>query len=166
MIVNLFLQPIMLLSRTTLFLLTLMPVFGYGQNVLEFVHENQRLKVEHESDRLDSLLSKRTRIDLANPTMKGFRVQIFSGSGNEARQRANQLRSEFLQVYPDISTHLVFQQPNFKVRIGDLRTELEAIRLKKEVGYDFPNGFVVRDMINLPTLPEEDAEEDEGLAPE
>jgi hypothetical protein len=98
---------------------------------------------------------------MANPTMKGYRVQVFSGSGNEARQKANQLRSEFLQLYPDMATHLVFQQPNFKVRIGDLRTELEAIRLKKEIGYDYPNGFVVRDMIDLPALPILDENEDE-----
>lgn len=143
-----------------------MPTFGFSQDVLEFVRDNPRLTIEHESDRVDSLLAKRARIDIANPTMKGYRVQIFSGSGNEARQKANQLRSEFLQLYPDIATHLVFQQPNFKVRIGDLRTQLEAIRLKKEIGFDYPNGFVVRDMINLPTIPEQEEEYDEGIEPE
>ncbi|MFT4526365.1 MAG: hypothetical protein ACI85F_002538 [Bacteroidia bacterium] len=153
-------------TRVTLLFLTLMPFFGLGQDVLEFVRDNPRLTVEHESDRLDSLLAKRARVDLANPTMKGYRVQVFSGSGNEARQKANQLRSEFLQLYPNIATHLVFQQPNFKVRIGDLRTELEAIRLKKEIGYDYPNGFVVRDMIDLPPLPEQDEEREEELEPE
>lgn len=86
--------------------------------------------------------------------MKGYRVQLFSGSGNEARQQANILRSEFLQLYPDLPAHLVFQQPNFKVRIGDLRTEIEAVRLKKEIEFDFPSGFVVRDMIELPKIPE------------
>lgn len=132
-----------------------------AQDVLEFVRNNPRLTIEHEDSRLDSLLAKRTRIDRANPTMKGYRIQLFSGSGNEARQKANQLRSEFLQLYPDIAAHLVFQQPNFKVRIGDLRTELEAIRLKKEIEFDFPNGFVVRDMIALPKLPIEEEEEEE-----
>jgi hypothetical protein len=148
-------------SQTACLLLMLIPFFGFGQDVLEFVRENPRLTIEHESDRLDSLLAKRARLDMANPTMKGYRVQVFSGSGNEARQKANQLRSEFLQLYPDMATHLVFQQPNFKVRIGDLRTELEAIRLKKEIGYDYPNGFVVRDMIDLPALPILDENEDE-----
>lgn len=139
---------------------------GVAQDVLEFVRNNPRLTVEHEDDRLDSLLAKRSRIDVANPTMKGYRVQLYSGSGNEARQKANQLRSEFLQLYPELSAHLVFQQPNFKVRIGDLRTELEAIRLKKEIEFDFPNGFVVRDMIDLPALPIKDEEEEKDFQEE
>lgn len=110
---------------------------------------------------MDSLISKQVRINKAKPEMKGYRLQLFSGSGNEARQQANALRAEFLQLYPDISAHLVFQQPNFKVRIGDLRTEMEAIRLKKEIEYDFPNGFVVRDMIELPAIPEKEEELEE-----
>lgn len=154
----------MLRPALSIIILTLLGTqSGVAQDVLDFVRNNPRLTVEHEDDRLDSLLAKRSRIDVANPTMKGYRVQLFSGSGNEARQKANQLRSEFLQLYPELSAHLVFQQPNFKVRIGDLRTELEAIRLKKEIEFDFPNGFVVRDMIDLPALPVKDEEEDEGF---
>jgi hypothetical protein len=133
-----------------------------AQDVLQEFRWNPALTIQHEDSRIDSLISKQVRINKARPEMKGFRVQLFSGSGNEARQSANSLRSEFLQLYPDIAAHLVFQQPNFKVRIGDLRTEMEAIRLKKDIEYDFPNGFVVRDIIGLPAIPEKEHTETEG----
>ena len=145
------LRPILFLS-----ILLLSIVSVSAQDVLQEFRWNPALTIQHEDSRIDSLLAKQVRINNARPEMKGYRVQLFSGSGNEARQQANILRSEFLQLYPDISAHLVFQQPNFKVRIGDLRTEIEALRLKKEIEYDFPNGFVVRDMIELPKIPERD----------
>ena len=42
--------------------------------------------------------------------------------------------------------------PNFKVRVGDFRTELEAIRLQRDLEYQYPGGFIVRDDIKFPKL--------------
>jgi hypothetical protein len=102
--------------------------------------------------RLDSLVMRHTRVNKLKDGFDGFRVQLFSGSGTEARLQANNLRAEFMTIYPDVPAYLVYQAPNFKVRVGDFRTELEAIRLQRELAYQYPGGFVSRDLVKFPKL--------------
>ncbi|MGB1316718.1 MAG: SPOR domain-containing protein, partial [Flavobacteriales bacterium] len=116
--------------------------------------------------RLDSLLMKHTRINKVKDGLDGYRVQLFSGSGTDARMRANNLRAEFLINHPKTPAYLIYQAPNFKVRLGDFRTELEAVRLQRELEYQYPGGFVVRDKIKLPKLAIEMESDEEVEIPE
>ncbi len=102
--------------------------------------------------RIDLLLQAHITQNKNRVGIEGYRVQVYSGSGNEARKGANDVRKQIITSNPDLAAHLVYQPPNFKVRVGDCRTEVEAIRLKRELAYDFPQGFVVRDIIKLPHL--------------
>jgi len=102
--------------------------------------------------RLDSLVMRHTRVNKLKDGFDGYRVQLFSGSGTEARLQANNLRVEFMTIYPDVPAYLVYQAPNFKVRVGDFRTELEAIHLQREIAYQYPGGFVSRDLVKFPKL--------------
>lgn len=101
---------------------------------------------------IDRLVQAHVRQNLRDNGVDGYRVQVYSGSGNEARQQANDIRRQLIASNPDLPTHLVYQPPNFKVRVGDCRTEFEAIRLKRELAFHYPQGFVVRDVIQLPRL--------------
>lgn len=113
--------------------------------------------------RLDSLIMRHRRINKLKDGFDGYRVQLFSGSGTEARLQANDLRAEFLALNPDIPAYLIYQAPNFKVRVGDFRTELEAIRMQRELSYQFPGGFVARDLVKFPKLSIEKEHEEEEL---
>jgi len=109
---------------------------------------------------IDLLVRAHVRQNRSTAGVQGYRVQVFSGSGNDARQQANDIRRELLLAYPDLPIHLVYQPPNFKVRVGDCRTEIEATRLKRILAFHYPQGFVVRDMIQLPKLSIEEERED------
>lgn len=111
-----------------------------------------RLSVERDV-KLDSLVMRHIRANKQKDGFDGYRVQLFSGSGTEARQQANDLRIEFLSNNPDIPAYLIYQAPNFKVRVGDCRTEMEATRLQRQLAYSYPGGFVSRDLIKFPRLP-------------
>jgi len=102
--------------------------------------------------RIDKLVQAHIKQNQKNPGIEGYRVQVYSGSGNEARQQANEIRRQLIASNPEMPTHLVYQPPNFKVRIGDCRSEFEAIRLKRELAFYYPQGFVVRDVIEPPRL--------------
>ncbi|MFC2175645.1 SPOR domain-containing protein [Bacteroidota bacterium] len=105
--------------------------------------------------RLDSLVIRHIKANKAKDGLDGFRVQLFSGSGNNARQSANELRAEFLAQYPYKQAYVIYQTPNFKVRVGDYRTELEAIGAQRDLSYSYPHGFVVRDLIKFPVVEKE-----------
>lgn len=131
-----------------------------GQN--EYRHLIDSIVSVNADLRLDSLVSKHIRVNKLKDGIDGYRVQLYSGSGNDARQAANDMRAEFLTLYPNIPAYLVYQSPNFKVRVGDYRTELEAIRTQRELVYLYPQGFVVRDVIKFPILEIEKERIEEG----
>lgn len=82
----------------------------------------------------------------------GFRVEIFFSSGSKSREEALRKKTEFLKNFPEETAYMSFQSPNFKVRVGDCRTKNEALKLKEKIRYNYPNAFIVPDMIQFPKL--------------
>jgi hypothetical protein len=73
--------------------------------------------------------------------MPGFRVQIFVGGDEfEARQMEEQALMSF-----DESVYLIFDSPNYKIRIGDCKTRTEANELRQRaVGSGYKDAWVVQ----------------------
>jgi len=80
---------------------------------------------------------------------KGFRVQLCSESGNNAKNIANSIKSQFLSKYRDVPAYMIWESPNFKVRVGDFKTRLDATLFWKQIQDYFPQSYVVMDQINL-----------------
>lgn len=84
----------------------------------------------------------------------GFRVQLCSESGNNAKKIANSIKSQFLSKYHEVPAYLIWESPNFKVRVGDFKTRLDATLFWKQIQDQFPQSYVVMDQINLWRIPE------------
>jgi len=82
--------------------------------------------------------------------MAGYRVQIFFGG---QRTDANQIKNEFSRMYPLVNAYISYQQPNFKVRVGDFKTRLEAMKFLKQIHPLYTTAFIVKDDVRLPDLP-------------
>lgn len=78
----------------------------------------------------------------------GFRVQLTGESGQGSQARANDVKARFISNYPNVDAYLVWEAPNFKIRVGDFRTKFEAAMFWKQVQAEFPNSYVVEDKIN------------------
>ncbi len=61
-----------------------------------------------------------------NPVSQGYRIQIIKASGNDALTITEEARDEFTDKYIDIPVYLTFDEPYYRVRVGDFRTRLEA----------------------------------------
>ncbi len=119
-----------------LFLLFLCPLVASGQANI--------------SDSLALKLVERHKIANASKmTMPGYRIQVFFG--NE-RAKAQEIRTECMQNFPDLATYLLYQQPNFKVRLGDFKTRLEASATLQKINEYFRSAFIVPDDVKLPTF--------------
>jgi len=81
-------------------------------------------------------------------TPTGFRVQLTSESGQGSQARANEVKARFMSNYKDVDSYLVWEAPNFKIRVGDFRTKFEAAMFWKQIQAEFPNSYVVEDKIN------------------
>ncbi|PQJ75652.1 SPOR domain-containing protein [Polaribacter gangjinensis] len=52
----------------------------------------------------------------------GYRVQIFYGDESNAKNA----QAKFASSYPDVYTKLTYDQPYWKVQVGNYKTKLEA----------------------------------------
>lgn len=82
----------------------------------------------------------------------GFRIQIFFDSGNYSGDRAQKIKEEFEFKYPGNYAYITWDAPNYKVRVGDFRTRLEAEGFMQQIMADYPNAFVIKDKINYPPI--------------
>jgi hypothetical protein len=85
--------------------------------------------------------------------MEGFRIQIYSSSNRNAREESNKARAEFMSKFPEIISYPLYAEPGyFKIRAGDFRTKTEATRIFLIVSKEFPDSYLVPDIINFPDL--------------
>jgi hypothetical protein len=105
-----------------------------------------------QDDKVDLLVSKHIQINQNRKGIDGFRIQIFFDSGNNSKTRAKSVYESFLAKYPNIGTYLTFKTPNYKVRVGDFRTKLDAQRFLNGILTDYPNAWIIEDQINLPKV--------------
>jgi len=127
---------------------SLLPMFILV-NISYAQHNNVRFV---QDERVDELLSKHIEANKLQQTIPGFRINIFFQSGNNSKANANNIRLQFIEKYPNIEAYVVFEAPHFKVKVGDFRTRMEARGFLQQIKFDFPDAFVIKDMINFPKL--------------
>jgi hypothetical protein len=90
-----------------------------------------------QDEAIPELLAKKT--DMVKDGVIGdrYRIQLFSGDNNEASKIIRQYRS----LYPEWSSTIVFDTPNYKVWVGNFRNSLEADKALMEVRKTFPASF-------------------------
>ena len=84
---------------------------------------------------------------------KGFRIQVLSTNKREDAFNAKNILSA---NFPDQKSYVLYQSPNFKVRVGNFLKSEDAENFKKQVASLFAQGiYVVADAIEY-SPPEEE----------
>lgn len=65
-----------------------------------------------------------------------------------ARAEAMAARENFDALYPDETSHISYDNPYFKVAVGNCTTQEEAIMLMERVRSNFPKAFMMREHIS------------------
>ena len=100
--------------------------------------------------RMNELVLKHVLVNEARKgKIKGYRVQIHFG---QEKAKALEVKSKFMAQHNGVASYLDYQQPYFKIRVGDFRTKLEAYKLLQEISNEFTGSFIVSDDIELPPL--------------
>lgn len=69
-----------------------------------------------------------------------IKIQIYSGSRRNAEAKLMQFNLDF----PEISTVMVYETPNYKIWSGDFRTQLEADRALIKIRKTYKEAFSFR----------------------
>ena len=112
-------------------------------------------------DNAAPMVEKHIELNSHVKTIQGFRVQIASFSGANSKTNAFNLRDRFMLDYPGVQAYIVFDEPNFKVKVGDFRTRLEAYAFLQQIKETY-KGYIIRDNIYPePPVQEDYAPDDE-----
>lgn len=112
-----------------------------------------------QDSRIDVLLQHHIVMNKRRNGMEGYRLEIFFNSDYNAKEKALEVKTEFLKKYPDLNAYIQFQAPNFRVRIGNFRTKSDASKVKEQIKRDYPNAFRVDDIIQFPELITEESKQ-------
>lgn len=111
-----------------------------------------KVKINQDS-LIKNMVLRHIELNKKSKGIKGYRINIFFDSGfdsegKDARLRAFAVRDTFKIHYPYITSYIIYDEPNYKVYIGDFRTKTDAYRIHKKIKRKYPKSFIVNDNIN------------------
>ncbi|MBE0649468.1 MAG: SPOR domain-containing protein [Bacteroidales bacterium] len=98
--------------------------------------------------RIDSLLQLSALQNQKFKTVPGYRIQIFKGSGNNALNSALVVRDKFVAKY-GVPAYITFNEPYYRVRVGDFRTRMDAIKFLQRIKRAYPLAWEIQDEVNF-----------------
>ena len=99
---------------------------------------------------VESLVAKHISFNENVKGFPGYRIQIYFESGNYSKNKAYGEKGKFLSRFPDVSAYVIFQEPYYKVRVGNFRNKLEAEAFKQRIKEQWPEAYIIKDDIDLP----------------
>jgi hypothetical protein len=79
-------------------------------------------------------------------SISGFRIQVFfSSSRNEVQEK----KSKFSHLFPEYKSYIIYQQPYYKLRVGNFEDRQKAQRFIYKLNEYFPNSFIIPDDISI-----------------
>lgn len=93
------------------------------------------------TDKLNTVLDTATAYARANISyVDGFTIQVYAGND---RALAKDFQLDIIRKLPEAEPKMVFEQPNYKVRIGLYYTRLEAQEFYQQVKIYFPKAILI-----------------------
>jgi len=79
----------------------------------------------------------------------GYRIQIFF---NESRNIAQSQKAGFMNSHSEHKAYIDYLAPNYRIRVGNFRTKLQAEKFKQELINVYPTCIILKNKIELPVL--------------
>ena len=130
--------------KKVFFLFILLPFLSVSQTDTT-LSENGSITSINEKG-INVLVKKYKNLLKAKTGVEGWRVQIIFKTKKEEIQ---QLQIAFIKLYPEIPAYLGYEEPYYKVRVGDCKTRLEALKIKHQIRENFPGAYLVPEIINF-----------------
>jgi hypothetical protein len=106
----------------------------------------------YRDNRVDSLIKKQIQINEmttrdSRRNIPGFRIQVASSND---RNEVFTIKTKIYQLYPELKPYLIYQPPNYKLKVGNFKTPEEADPYLQKLIQSFPSGvYLVPDIIEV-----------------
>lgn len=126
----------------------------YGKNIFTVVSQREpgqgTVTIDQPSSLVSAMSNHKTRN--ASKQINGYRVRIFFDNSRNARTVSEQVAGQFSALYPSTAVYREYENPYFKVTVGNFRTKADATRFLNAIKGQFPSGFIVRERITYPSF--------------
>jgi len=125
-------------------------LFGQSDDIFTKLlakEENKGTIIIQQNSGIANLIQRNIDLNKEFRGVPGFRIQIYFGSGNQAKDDALKIRKEFRDNNPNLETYLTYEAPYFKVRVGDYRNRYEAYIALRKISEKYTSAFLVDDLI-------------------
>jgi hypothetical protein len=101
----------------------------------------------HVNEKVAVLLDTVASVNKGIKYAQGYRILAYNGS---ERQTVMNLRKSIIARVPEQKDYLTYQQPNFRLKIGDYFSRIEAQQVLNQISDLIPNAQIVPEQINIP----------------
>lgn len=106
---------------------------------LKIIAQNQNAEVI-QNPKFEQLLNEKRKLNTSIIINDYYKIQIFSGDSESAKNNLNAFKQEF----KTIDATIVFYTPNYKVWVGNFKSRIEAERNLIKIKKKFTNVLLIR----------------------
>ncbi|MFI5152308.1 MAG: SPOR domain-containing protein [Chitinophagales bacterium] len=102
--------------------------------------------------RIDLLIKKQIQINEettrdSRRNVPGYRIQVINSSD---RNKVFSVKTKIYQKYPELKPYLIYQAPNYKLKLGNFKTPEEAEPYLDQLTRLFPSGvYLIHEIIEV-----------------
>ncbi len=117
--------------KLILFIITIFTLTCNAQEAIVTIEQEKEIK---------NLLDKRKQL-LTNGSLKShYSIQVISGNLETARETLKDCKNK----YPETKSNIVYDEPYYKVRVGEYRNQLEADKNLLTINEEYPGAFIFK----------------------
>ncbi len=111
--------------------------FGFYSHCTKAQDQNNTV---NQDPKFEQLLNEKRKINASLTVNDSYKIQIFTGSSENAKKTLNEFRLEF----KEIDATIVFNTPNYKVWVGNFRTRIEAEKTLADIKDRYKNVLLIK----------------------
>ena len=107
---------------------------------------NETVRISEQGDAA-TIVEKGLKV--APKAVNGYRIVIFMSNTQTARRDAVAAQENFATLFPQEQSYLTYENPYFKVAVGNCTSQEEAMILLGRLRSTFPKAFIMRESIDI-----------------
>ena len=122
----------------TIFFFSMLWSFALAQGTVRYDIEPEILRIQ------EDYISNWRKVGEIN----GYRIQIAAYSGVNSKSQAEYAKNSFNNLFLYTKAYLIYNEPYFKVRVGNYFTRLQAYKDLETIKLTYPSAYIVPDKIS------------------
>jgi hypothetical protein len=102
--------------------------------------------VNDQTAQIEAKLDQITEYSRTSNSAQGFTIQVYSGT---SREQASQVKAQVYKILPESRPETKYEQPIYRVRVGEFVNRLEAQNTYALLASEFPQAIVIPTRIRL-----------------